>query len=111
MDDALAQPPNPPAYNTRYALVGVGHWSYGAFKIEPTSFEVLGQGDLSGPEQPYEAPPPPPPSPAALRAAADQCPADESGGFDTRPSRETLTIGTMNAEWLFDGVDDPSPSP
>jgi hypothetical protein len=25
--------------------------------------------------------------------------------------RRTLTLATFNAEWLFDGLDDPSPSP
>jgi hypothetical protein len=28
-----------------------------------------------------------------------------------RPSPETLRIGTMNAEWLFDGIADPVPAP
>ena len=31
--------------------------------------------------------------------------------FDTRTDKRTLRIGTMNAEWLFDGIDDPNPSP
>jgi hypothetical protein len=100
------------AFNTRYHVVGVGTFSYGAFKVEAVAVEALGPGELQGPEAAIEAPPPPPPS-----KPKDECPAGDdaaAGGgvfkasaFDRRPAKETLTIGTMNAEWLFDGVDDP----
>ena len=111
VDDLLSNGRLTAEYNTRFQLVGIAVWSFGAFKIEPTEFVRLGPGDLVGPEQVYVPPPPPPPSPAALAAAADQCPSLAGAAFDARADREVLRIGTMNAEWLFDGVADPSPSP
>ena len=78
VDDLLiSSSPNPltPTYNTRYELVGIVLYSYGAFKIEPVSFTEIGFGHLEHvPEQVYVPPPPPPPSPRAAAAAADQCP-------------------------------------
>jgi hypothetical protein len=99
-----------PEYNVVYTLEGIGYFSFGSFKIEATICTQVGRDParFGVAEVPYE-PPAPAPAPAAL---ADQCPTLDGPAFDRRTSRDTLTIGTFNAEWLFDGASPESgPSP
>lgn len=97
-----------PEYNVIFTVTGIGHYNYGSFKLEATTCIQIGRDpDRFGiAEVPYE-PPPPPPAPTF-----DQCPTLDGPGFDRRASRDLLTIGTFNAEWLFDGASpEPEPSP
>ena len=106
VDDMLFSAEEAPLYNMRYSVIGIGYYSYGSYKVEAIQISMDGQGNLDGPEAPPPPPPPPPPV-----STADQCPDPPTALFDHRSSPDILRIGTMNAEWLFDGVDDPSPSP
>lgn len=95
-----------PDYNIIYTLTGIGHFSFDSFKIEATAFTQVGRDPqrFGIAEEPFEPPPPPPPT--------DQCPNLNGPAFDRRTSRDTLTIGTFNVEWLFDGTSpEPGPSP
>ena len=48
-----------PEYNRRYRIEGIGHFSYGQYKIEAISITDIGQGRLTEPEGDYYAEPPP----------------------------------------------------
>ena len=61
LDDSFS-----PVYNRIYRVEGVGHFSWGNYKVEATSVEDLGAGRLDGAEEdqpPFVPPPPAPPPP------------------------------------------------
>lgn len=70
-----------PQYNQRYRVEGVGHFSYGQYKIEATTVTDLGPGHLVGPEGEYHPDPPPPPAcTAGSQSVAEGC-VDCTPGF------------------------------
>lgn len=49
---------------------------------------------------------------AVLRdTGGGECPTAPEAPSDRRLDKRALTLATFNAEWLFDGIDDPAPSP
>ena len=72
-----------PEYNRRYRIEGIGHFSYGQYKIEAISITDIGQGRLTEPEGDYHAEPPPPPAcPAGTYSVAEGCEACAAGTAD-----------------------------
>ena len=66
IDDMLDDSSFSPVYNRIYRVEGVGHFSWGNYKVEATSVQDLGAGRLVGAEEdqpPFVPPPPPPPPP------------------------------------------------
>lgn len=76
---------------------------------------LFGTHDGTGGVPPSSGDPSPPPSgetPSSPDTGAGECPAAPSSPADRRDAGgATLTVATFNAEWLFDGLHDPSSSP
>ena len=68
----------------------------------------------SSPSSPSSCPSPPS-APCSLSSVITKCgpsaPVTASAALDRRPDRSRLVVATWNAEWLFDGVCDPTSSP
>jgi hypothetical protein len=96
-------------FDTKYRVTGIGHFSYGKYKLEALKITAVGAGGLP-PGSKERQPSKPPPAPPA-KGANDQCPKPPRMAFDHSKKADVLRIGSMNAEWLFDGIDDTSPSP
>lgn len=92
IDDMLVGDDVVPAYNHMYTVEGIGHFSYGNYKIEATNVQDLGAGSITGAEGVYNAPPPAPPPPclAGHFSGAQGCVICLPGTADTDSDPLTL---------------------
>jgi hypothetical protein len=108
--DDMLDPEATPEYNRRYRVEGIGHFSYGQYKVEATSVTDLGPGHLDGPEGVYSAEPPaPPPCTPGSQSVAEGC-VDCMPGFadtDADPFTpcESCPVGTYAGARATDCTD------
>ena len=101
--DDMLDPEATPEYNHRYSVEGIGHFSYGAFKVEATTVMDQGAGALTDPEGTYTPPTPAPDG--SPGSAPSPAPAGGGGGITSLSDIQAVSVDLSST--LNDGDHSP----